>query len=100
MIEIHEAMRLQVIVESDVDTLTKIYNRQPALQELVGNGWVLVTAVDPETGVISNFNPEAGFVRWQGDERKIQEVRQSSEWYDGHLHHLPTALISQEHPHV
>jgi uncharacterized protein YbcC (UPF0753/DUF2309 family) len=44
MIEIHEAMRLQVIVEAKTDILTEIYKRQPPLQELIGKGWLLLSA--------------------------------------------------------
>ena len=47
MIEIHEAMRLQVIVEASIEVLTRIYQRQPPLQELIGNGWLLLSAKDP-----------------------------------------------------
>jgi uncharacterized protein YbcC (UPF0753/DUF2309 family) len=39
MISIHEAMRLQVVVEHRTEVLTRIYERQPPLQELIGNGW-------------------------------------------------------------
>jgi uncharacterized protein YbcC (UPF0753/DUF2309 family) len=65
-VEIHEAMRLQVIVEAPVRVLARIYGEQPALQELVGGGWVLLSAVDPDTGAISVFEPERGFVPWHG----------------------------------
>ena len=51
MIEIHEAMRLLVIVEAKTRVLTAIYERQPPLQELIGNGWLLLAAKDPDHSV-------------------------------------------------
>ena len=57
MIEIHEAMRLLVVVEQTLDIITAVYQRQPPLQELVGNGWVIVAAKDPDTGAIHLFDP-------------------------------------------
>jgi uncharacterized protein YbcC (UPF0753/DUF2309 family) len=83
MIEIHEAMRLQLVVECKPEVLGAIYQRQPPLQELIGNGWIKVAAMDPETGVISEFVPERGFVAWEGAIRPLREVGNSPEWYAG-----------------
>lgn len=93
MIEIHEAMRLQVMCEATTDMLTKIYLRQPPLQELIGNGWLLVSAKDPETGEISVFNPKTGWIPWHGDPDSIATTDCSADWYQGHMEALSPALI-------
>jgi hypothetical protein len=93
MIEIHEAMRLQVIVEARTETIATIYQRQPPLQELIGNGWILVSAIDPDTGAIATFEPDRGFVPWQPGQAKLPEVQRSGDWYQGHSEPLPPALI-------
>ena len=95
MIEIHEAMRLQVLVEAKTDVLTKIYMRQPALQELVGNGWLLLSAKDPDSAQIHVFIPEKGFVPWEGQQNELPLVSNSTEWYDGKHSPLNPALIKQ-----
>lgn len=102
MIEIHEAMRLQVMCEATTDMLTKIYMRQPPLQELIGNGWLLVSAKDPETGEISVFNPAKGWIPWHGDPETIATTGCSSDWYRGHMEPLSPALIQsrEEAVHV
>jgi hypothetical protein len=105
MIEIHEAMRLQVMVEASIDVLTKIYQRQPALQELVGNGWLLLSAKDPDSDQIHIFKPDQGFVPWTGPVSELPMVDNSPQWYDGHHLPLSPALIkqdavSQETPHA
>ncbi len=96
MIEIHEAMRLQVMCEATTDMLTKIYLRQPPLQELIGNGWLLVSAKDPETGEISVFNPQKGWIPWHGDPDSITTTDCSADWYQGHMEPLSPALIQPQ----
>ncbi|MES9880052.1 MAG: putative inorganic carbon transporter subunit DabA, partial [Sedimenticola sp.] len=99
MIEIHEAMRLQVVVEASVEMLTKIYTRQPPLQELIGNGWLLVSAMDPETGEITLFKPDQGFVPWQGKVSPLPRVNSSKQWYSGHSEPLTSARIEKAVSH-
>jgi uncharacterized protein YbcC (UPF0753/DUF2309 family) len=95
MIEIHEAMRLQLVVEHKPEVLSAIYRRQPALQELIGNGWVNLAALDPDTGVISQFVPGRGFVVWERELRPLPVVEKSTDWYAGHSEPLGPALIRQ-----
>ncbi|MFO1419346.1 MAG: DUF2309 domain-containing protein, partial [Methylotetracoccus sp.] len=52
MIEIHEPMRLLVVVEQTPAILTAIYERQSSLRELIGNSWVQLATIDPHTGAI------------------------------------------------
>ncbi|HUL13531.1 MAG TPA: DUF2309 domain-containing protein [Methylococcaceae bacterium] len=95
MIEIHEAMRLQVVVEATEAVLAGIYRRQPPLRELIGNGWLLLSAIHPETGAISVFEPARGFVPWSGGLGPLPVVERSTDWYDGHSEPRPPALIRQ-----
>lgn len=83
MVEIHEAMRLQVMVEASVAVLTRIYTDQPALQELVGGGWLLLTSIDPDSGAITVFEPDQGFVPWTCDLPPLQERARSMDCYQG-----------------
>jgi uncharacterized protein YbcC (UPF0753/DUF2309 family) len=95
MVEIHEAMRLQVLVEAKTEILTEIYKRQPPLQELIGNGWILLSAKDPDSAHIQVFNPRQGWIPWRWEELPIESVDRSPDWYRGHRQHLPPALIKQ-----
>ena len=70
--------------------------RQPPLQELIGNGWLLVSSKDPVTGEINVFNPEKGWLPWHGDPATIAIKDSSSEWYRGHMEPLSPALIRQQ----
>lgn len=93
MIEIHEAMRLLIVVEHKLDVLTAIYQRQPPLQELIGNGWVQLAAKDPDSTAIHRFVPGTGWVAWQGTDATLPKVMYSSDWVRGQRDPLPPALI-------
>ena len=93
MIEIHEPLRLQIVVEARTDTLAAIYGRQPPLQELVGNGWVHLIAKDPDSGEFSIFDPARGFVPWTSPIQPLSVCARSGDWYRGHADPLPPARI-------
>jgi uncharacterized protein YbcC (UPF0753/DUF2309 family) len=97
MIEIHEAMRLLVVVEATTQILSMIYERQPPLQELVGNAWVQLVALDPESGALHIFNPQQGWLPWHSpDERPLPKVASSDAWYLGSSTALQPALITTQ----
>ncbi|MCB1966525.1 MAG: DUF2309 domain-containing protein [Candidatus Accumulibacter sp.] len=101
MIEIHEPMRLLVIVEQTLELLTAIYLRQPPLQELIGNGWIVLAAKHPHTGAIHLFDTAAGWQPWHdeaaGDTTPpLPEVERSIDWFAGQREALPPALL--RHP--
>jgi hypothetical protein len=100
MIEIHEAMRLQVVVEADIEVVARIYQRQPALQELIGNGWLLLAVKHPDSGNIHIFEPRTGFTPWHGNVTPLPTVNRSPDWYTGHEGALPPALIEPEASHA
>lgn len=93
MIEVHEAMRLLVVVEHTLDVLTAIYQRQPAVQELVKNAWVQLVAIDPESHEMHRFIVGTGWVKWQACGPVLPTVQRSAEWTLGQRDPLPPALI-------
>lgn len=97
MIEVHEAMRLLVVVEQHIDLITAIYQRQPPLQELVGNGWLIVAAKDPDSGAIHLFDPQQGWQSWDGRiaAGSVPTVEQSRDWFAGQRGPLPPALLER-----
>ncbi len=92
MIEIHEPVRLLIVVEASVAVLGGIYERQRELRELIGNGWVQLISADPETGAMQRFTPR-GFQPVTPSEKPLPVVPASPEWYRGHRDFLPPALI-------
>jgi uncharacterized protein YbcC (UPF0753/DUF2309 family) len=95
MIEIHEAMRLLVVIEQTLEIITAVYQRQPPLQELVGNGWVIVAAKHPESGAIHLFDPARGWQAWQPAVPGLPTVHQSVDWFAGEREPLPPVLLEK-----
>lgn len=95
MIEIHEAMRLQIVVEAKTEILEAIYLRQPGLQELIGGGWVHLSSKDPETGAIYVFNRKLGFEVWRASQKAIEIKENSSDCYRDSNKALEPVLIRQ-----
>ena len=95
MIEIHEPIRLLVVVEAQTEVLSAIYGRQPALQELIGNGWLLLAAKAPDSAAIHLFEPAGGWKPWQGPVVALPTVARSSDYYPGTLAPLDPVLVAQ-----
>ncbi len=97
MVEVHEPMRLLVIVEQTLEIVTAVYQRQPPLQELIGNGWILLAAKHPETATIHLFDPASGWQLWNAEQPEptppLAEVERSIDWFAGHRELLPPALL-------
>ncbi|HSP81849.1 MAG TPA: DUF2309 domain-containing protein [Myxococcaceae bacterium] len=97
MIEIHEPMRLLLVVEASVDVLSAICERQAPVRELIGNEWVQLVSVEPRTGAMARFTPR-GFRQVLPPSGPLPEVPSSPDWYRGHRDFLSPALIHLERP--
>ncbi len=95
MIEVHEAMRLLVVVEHKLDVLTAIYQRQPAVSELVGNAWVQLVAIDPDTAELHRFVVGVGWVKWHAEGPALPSVPRSTDWFQNQREPLSPALIER-----
>ncbi|MDE2366539.1 MAG: DUF2309 family protein, partial [Betaproteobacteria bacterium] len=98
MIEIHEAVRLQLLVEAKTSILEQIYARQESLRELIAGGWILLSAKDPDTGELFIFERGIGFVPWQAEARDLPVHEKSPDYYRSQTLPLPPALIRQPEP--
>jgi uncharacterized protein YbcC (UPF0753/DUF2309 family) len=95
MTEVHEAMRLLVIVEAKTDVISAIYRRQPPLQELIGNAWLLLAAKDPDSEAMHLFAPATGWTRWEGPVTPLPTVKQSGDYCCGTMDPLEPVLVEQ-----
>lgn len=93
MIEIHEPVRLQMVVEAHTDILAAIYGRQAGLRELIGNEWVQLIAKHPDRDEFALFDPAKGFVPWLEPIQQLPVCACSGDWYRGQTDPLPPALI-------
>jgi uncharacterized protein YbcC (UPF0753/DUF2309 family) len=80
MVELHEPMRLLLVVEATPAALLAVAGRQAEVAELVVNGWVQLVSVDPDTGAMQMFSGGA-FVPYQPAATPLPEVHRSIEWH-------------------
>jgi uncharacterized protein YbcC (UPF0753/DUF2309 family) len=92
MVEIHEPMRLLVVVEQTPALLTEILNRQAPLQELINNGWIILASKDPCTVALHQYCPRRGWLPWSGA-AVLPQVAHSADWFAGETEALSPAVI-------
>jgi uncharacterized protein len=92
MTEIHEPMRLLVVVEADHVALEKVVQSNRVTEQLVMNQWVQLAAIDPATGAIQLLRPK-GFERWIPEVRDLPRSDGSLAWYSSQRGHLEFARI-------
>ncbi len=96
MVEIHEPMRLLIIVEAKTSLLEQIIQRQEGVRELVVGGWVQLCAKDPDTAEIFEFSvTNSSFVLWQTDAKEVTVCNTSIECYQGQSLPVAPVLIKQ-----
>ncbi|MDO9212261.1 MAG: DUF2309 domain-containing protein [Methylococcales bacterium] len=95
MVEIHEAMRLQLLVEAKTSVLEQIYARQDSLRELIAGGWLHLSAKDPDNSDIYVFERGTGFVLWQADNIELPTYEKSPNCYKDKSEPVAPALIKQ-----
>jgi len=92
MVEIHEPMRLLVIVEATPERLMKIAAEYPVVGELVVNEWIQLVAWHPETGEFSRYH-RGKFVPHKREHELFPVVTASRHHYAGKHHHLTPVHI-------
>lgn len=100
MVELHEPMRLLVVVEAAVETVEVIYQRHAYLRQLLDNEWLLLAVKPPSRNEIYQFKPGVGFVLWHGTLHQLPRAVSSMAWYSGHRDHLSPAMITGERAYV
>jgi uncharacterized protein YbcC (UPF0753/DUF2309 family) len=95
MVEIHEPMRLLILIEATTAVLEQIYARQESIRELVAGGWVQLSAKDPDSGDIFTFECGTGFVQWQAEAKDLPIRDNSPECYQGQVLPVAPVLINQ-----
>lgn len=87
MVEIHEPVRLLVIVETTTPIMLDIMKQNESLGKLIRNGWVQLAVVDPDSADIHLFHGGA-FVPHEPEATRLPVVDSSVDWYRGWRDHL------------
>jgi uncharacterized protein YbcC (UPF0753/DUF2309 family) len=92
MVEIHEPVRLLIVVESTPQIVEKLLAANPGIARPCVNGWVQLATLDPHSNQIHVLEGQR-FVRYEPQLTELPEVGSSAEWYRGRRDHLPYAVI-------
>jgi hypothetical protein len=92
MVEIHEPVRLLIVIDATPEAILGAAARVPAMQNLVANRWVQLVSWHPDTGRLMVFE-DGEFQPYVPETNAIAEVDCSTDWYRGHRGHLPPARV-------
>ncbi len=102
MVELHEPVRLLVVVEAPPDRLLEAVRRHDGVRELVENRWIHLCSAQEEPSQengaglrLAWFEPSVGFVPWDPAEVSLPWVRRSADWYAGQRSFLAPATIAE-----
>ena len=100
-VEIHEPLRLLFVIESQPEAIRNIMARNPAVRQIIANGWVQVALLSPDSPDLLLY--EAGSFRpWSPRNAGLPRVDSSWEWFRGQRDNLDFALLNpvREVPHA
>ncbi|HRK17179.1 MAG TPA: Na-translocating system protein MpsB, partial [Prosthecobacter sp.] len=92
MVEIHEPVRLLFVIETTPEAMRRILEKNPVIQTMVGNRWVQLAVMHPETGEI-RVHHDGEFEPHVCQSGPLPVAASSREWYAGWRDHLEFAEI-------
>ncbi|MBO0698897.1 MAG: DUF2309 family protein, partial [Zavarzinella sp.] len=99
MVEIHEPVRLLIVLESRPEVVLRIFAKNPALGQLAANEWVRVALLDPDSPAVQVFR-DGAFHPYQPEAERLPRAASSVDWYRGWRDHLEFAAIGEEKGHA
>jgi len=97
MLEIHEPVRLALVVEAPQAVLARILREDPAFRRLVANRWLSLACMDPESHELSEVDGER-FHPYTPDHPLRVARGDSASFYQGKRGHLPFARLEPAAP--
>src|SRR5678815_961516 len=82
MVEIHEPVRLAIVVEATRDRVARVVADNPALERLVHNRWIWLACLDPDSGELWELR-RSGFVAHTPAHALAVINGDSAAWYQG-----------------
>jgi hypothetical protein len=94
MVEIHEPVRLLVIIETWPEVILKILDQHPPLGQLVRNEWIRLAVLDPHSATIRKYC-DGQFRLHELESSQLPRAASSLDWYRGLRDHLDFAEIAR-----
>lgn len=92
MVEIHEPVRLLIVLETSRKVLSDILDRHQELGRLAKNGWIKLAVLDPDSPALWMYQ-DGGFGVYQSETSGLPRVSSSIDWYRDQRDHLDFAAI-------
>jgi uncharacterized protein YbcC (UPF0753/DUF2309 family) len=97
MTEIHEPLRLLLVMETTPAVLRRILARNASLARLVRNRWIQAATLSPDSAELFAFG-RGGLSRYEPESLELPVVPASEDWYRGHREWLPCARVAAGAP--
>ncbi len=94
MIEVHDPVRLLIIIEHFPNVVLQAIQKQKETYEWFINEWVKLVAVNPETHEISVFK-DGGFTTYHVGNKNPEVISNLTTILESHQENLPVYLISE-----
>jgi uncharacterized protein YbcC (UPF0753/DUF2309 family) len=98
MVEIHEPVRLLVVLETWPRVIEAILARRPPLAKFVRNEWVRLALLDPDSPAVRVYQ-NGRFELYEPEAVRLPRAPSSADWYRGWRDHLEFAEVGKE-PHA
>jgi uncharacterized protein YbcC (UPF0753/DUF2309 family) len=93
MIEVHDPVRLLLVVEHFADVVLQVIQKQPETYEWFINEWVHLVAIHPETRELFVFK-EGEFISYNPNKQSVETVSDLSSVLETHEENLPVYSIA------
>lgn len=93
-VEIHEPVRLLLVIEARPEAIAQIMGRNPAVKNILQNGWVQLALLDPETSEISVYE-NGQYIPYQASTDTLRQAARSVNAFQGWRENLEFAQIGR-----
>ncbi len=94
MVEIHEPVRSLFLIETTMDVMLGIIERNAMIGRLCRNGWVQLSLIHPKTSEVSLYR-DGEFRPYRPQAGILPQAASSVDWYRGWRDHLEFAEIGR-----
>jgi uncharacterized protein YbcC (UPF0753/DUF2309 family) len=93
MVEIHEPVRLMMVIEQSPERLMELFKSEPELLKVIKNNWVTLMAYSVENNTLHYLDPQGKFALFDDQGDKPPVATSSLSWVLGKRDHLEFARI-------